>query len=163
VKTVDPSILRFLASTNRTMDDLFCRDCGKQMISDEVLASLRYFDVMKSGKPLKKPYVKNIECDKPTFIECDEDRWIINGKKIGDKKYHRHICWDCFFKKIPYYIEHNSEFKFIDDKSAAFWTRMLKNGSLMNYMHIPPSCISPVWWFMLLFDVSLEDLNRARS
>lgn len=69
------------------------------------------------------------------------------------KTYFRHLCWDCYFKKVL------EQFDVHRLARKGKWYRKLLNGE----KPIPMSCTSPNPTFKLLFDITDEELNAERS
>lgn len=93
----------YLKFTNRTIEDFYCRKCGKLMIDLNTLEKL-YIDRkthknihMKINK-LNHGWDTNIK-----FPRTNENMYLILPKTFTDDiKLFRHTCWDCYLKESWY-------------------------------------------------------------
>lgn len=93
----------YLKFTNRTINDFYCRKCGKLMIDLNTLEKL-YIDRkmhknihMKINK-LNHGWDTNIK-----FPRTNENMYLILPKTFTDDiKLFRHTCWDCYLKESWY-------------------------------------------------------------
>ena len=93
---VDESLVEFWKSQNLVESDFYCRDCGSLLIDIEEAKNIQYkpklaerrnrFVCMDSGK---------------RYVESPFSRWSIVGRTLSGKTFFRHLCWDCFFRRLP--------------------------------------------------------------
>lgn len=143
---IDKSLKDFLLR-DRSENDFFCRKCKKPLLDFDNLKSI-IVTKSKNGNII----IKYKEKLRQYYIETEYDRWCFYGKTMSGKVFYRHICWDCFFKELKDITD-------IARKARkSNWYKKILNGE----EKIPARCVSPSFYFKLLFDITDEELNKER-
>ena len=137
------SFTKLLKQLSLNENDLYCRTCGKLLADKEVLEKLVW-----NGKYNKRGYptLKNL----PTFY--NEIQWVIPGRIINNKLYHRHTCWNCYVKVL---FEHEDVHR--RAKKSSYYKKLVNEG-----FAIPMSSCTPNSTFKYLFDVTDDDLAEEK-
>lgn len=137
------SFTKLLKQLSLNENDLYCRTCGKLLADKEVLEKLEW-----NGRYNKRGYptLKNL----PTFY--NEIQWVIRGRIINNKLYHRHTCWNCYIKEL---FKHEDVYR--RAKKSSYYKKLVNEG-----FAIPMSSCTPNSTFKYLFDVTDDDLAEEK-
>lgn len=130
-----------------------CKCCGKQFINVDELENV-YYAVNKDGtevydkKVTEKDRIRIVK-----YIESEENRWAIKGKKINNQIYYRNVCWHCYEKALYENVDVKRK-----ARKNAWYRSIVENGFTP-----PPACVSPNTTFKYLFDIPEEELDKARA
>lgn len=93
----------YLKFTNRTIEDFYCRKCGKLMIDLQTLYDLKinrskYKEITMKINPANHGWDTNIQ-----FQRTQKNMYLILPKTFTNQiKLYRHTCWDCYLKDSWY-------------------------------------------------------------
>ena len=93
----DKGLVDYWKSNNLTEKDFFCRNCGKVLIDTQVVSDVRY---NRKRKDFNGRF-SIMSVSRKKYIESPFSRWAVKGRILSGKIFFRHLCWDCFFKKLP--------------------------------------------------------------
>jgi len=93
---VDKSLAEFWKSKNLSELDFYCRDCWNLLIDLNEAKNIRY-------KPKLAKRRNRFVCTDSgkRYVESPFSRWSIVGRELSGKIFFRHLCWDCFFGRLP--------------------------------------------------------------
>ena len=142
------NLVEYWETHGLTIDDFYCRCCGKFMLDVDDLVDVGYNTRIKvdSLRLYKSRKVKH-------YVESEKNRWLVRGRTLSGKVYFRKICWDCFFKQLP-------DIEDIPQRARkSSWYRDILNGNIR-----PPSTwTSPSKYFKLLFDITDRELEAEHK
>ena len=87
MKTTNEDFNKYLIETKRPDSDFICNECGCDMLDLDDIES--NFKLRNSKKDIFTRII---------YSENEQNAFLIRGRVINGKRYHRQICWDCFFK-----------------------------------------------------------------
>lgn len=143
---LDKSLKDYLLR-DRTVSEFFCRDCRKPLLDFDNLKNV-VVSVSKNGNY----NIKYTNKKHTYYIETEHDRWCFHGKTMSGKVFYRHICWDCFFKKL------RATTDIARKARKGKWYKKIVDGQDV----VPARCTSPSPYFKLLFDITDEELDKER-
>ena len=152
VKSKEMSLDEYLKSINVDLSSLKCKHCNRQLVDLNDIKDVKVKIV--NGKV---HFLKN----ETNYIENEQNRWIVCGKKINGKIYRREICWDCFFEKVDQYIREPGHLKRLGKfRNGKQWNRDFYNG-----IYRVPSNRSTLGSNLnqFLFDIPKEELEKQRK
>ena len=91
---------------------MYCRDCGELMLDLDDIKDVEVICDTREGKGNKLCLIRrhssvNLEKTKKhpfagtrPYNPNETNRWLVNGRNLAEKIFHRRICWNCFFKKL---------------------------------------------------------------
>lgn len=145
---VDKSLAEFWKSQSLSESDFYCRNCGNLLIDLNEAKNVRY-------KPKPAEYRNRFVCidSGKWYVESPFSRWSIVGRRLSGKIFFRHLCWDCFFRRLP-------EVEDIPRRArkGKWYAAVLKGEK-----PIPKAWTSPSEYFKILFDMTDDELQAERS
>ena len=151
-KFIKIPLLKYLESINVDLNSLVCKHCKKPLVDFNDIN-----DVLVHVSDKNVYFYKN----KKEYIENEQNRWLIRGKKINGKIYRREICWDCFFEKVNQYIRDPWHLKRLGKfRNGKPWHRDFYNG----IYRVPlPTVSFGSNLNQFLFDIPKEELEKQRK
>lgn len=150
---IDPALARYFTLNNITDKDFFCRECGKCLVNLNIFKKYKVTKVKNSGKNRNDLVIVNEKGELLKF-EPPEYRWFLAGKHLSacNKTFHRHLCWDCFFKLLPTVED-------IPRKARkSKWYAAILRGEFP----LPVANIASSDYFKLLFDITDEEIANEK-
>lgn len=144
----EKNLIEYWKAHNLTINDFYCRCCGKFMLDLDDIVDVGYNKMTKQDQfrlyKLRK---------RKQYIESETNRWLVRGRTLSGKTFFRHICWECFFKQLP-------ELEDIPRRARkSSWYKDILNGNIRP----PATCSSPSKYFKLLFDITDEELEHEHK
>ena len=141
---LDKSLRSYLLR-NRIETDFLCRDCGELLLDINNLKNVIVTQSKNGNDVIKYKNKKHTY-----YVETEHDRWCFFGKIMSGKVFYRHICWNCFFKKL------RSTVDIARKARKGKWYKKIADGTDV----VPSRCTSPSSYFKLLFDITDEELEK---
>ena len=135
MKTSNEDFIRYLTETKRSDSDFICNECGCDML-----------DLSDIESNFKLRHQKKDIFNRIAYSENETNAFLIRGRVINKKRYHRQICWDCFFKLR----ELNFDCAALSRKNK-WWAER----------RVPLTTSSTSQSFYLIFDITKEELQAV--
>ena len=158
---IHPSLVEYWAAHETTLSNMYCRECGELMLDLENLEHVEIIYDTREGKDGRACFVQryspkttaSIFSGTMSFIPNETNRWLVNGKNLSGKVFHRRICWKCFFKKLRATVDIPKK-----ARKSSWYQKILAGED-----PIPVQSTSPSPIFKLLFDITDEELDKERK
>lgn len=151
------SIINWFKSVKIMPENLYCRECGVALITENLT------DVHYTGKADQSGYAKFRRIDKNkssatnivymsgVVLGDDNSRWVLRGRLLSGTLFFRHTCWKCYIKKLFATVDVAKK-----AKKSSYYRKLFTKGYA-----VPATYTSPNHTFKYLFDI--DDATLANE